>query len=219
MAKSCAQRMTLEAIVQMRRAGKAPGAMVLEKVAHIKALLRTYAVFDPADDCSAESQLKKMMATTQIVAVRTRPHPFNWGLKWESIITALGLKYAEVIADKIKDHNKNPDEALKFTYDEKTVMIMYPHFSATAKAIMDYHWSQFKPEESGLPIEMFARPDLNPYTQPKRGDSSNQLWVAIRSYKPEQTELRILREILTVVKNIKEWQRMRTEVLPGTHVQ
>ena len=81
-------------------------------------MLRVKAIYDPAQD--SEAQLKTSMMQKCVMVERPRPDPLQRGLKWEQIVAQQGLTYAAVIDEKLKQHNQDPDEAVKLNPNEAT---------------------------------------------------------------------------------------------------
>ncbi len=80
-------------------------------------------------------------------------------------------------------------------------------------ALLEYHWQNFKPQESGITLKTLSLRYLNPDSKPDKPElSSNTIWLEIRRPTKLKNDYFFMREVGTFVKNLKEKFRVKGKV-------
>lgn len=210
MGKSSACRMILEAACVLNLTDEE-----LQSTASVfKALLRMRAIYDPAE--TEELQLLKAMGGKAMLTDRPRPDPLMWANRWSRVIVAQGSVFAEVIAAKIKEYNKDKTDGCTISRDEEAIITFLPAQSQEFLNLLEYHWQNFKVQESAVNIKRLSTKDLNPVlrnaTRTSRCPKENILWMDILKWSQEKCHYWLMREVGTFAKNIKEAVRANKKI-------
>lgn len=206
MGKSSACRMILEAAFNLNLNDDEIRAIAPQ----LKALLRMRAIYDPAE--TEEQQFFKSMTGKAILSERPRPDPLMWATRWSKVIGSQGLSFQDVVQDKIKDYNRDKTEGVAISREEAMFITFFPFQNADFINLLEYHWQNYKVQESAVNIKRLALKDLNPNLKQKRCSKDNTLFQEVFRWTPQKNHYWLMREVGTFLKNIKEAVRAGKKV-------
>ena len=197
MGKSSACRMILEAACSLNLTDEE-----LQSTANIfKALLRMRCIYDPAEN--EELQLLKSMAAKTVLAERPRPDPLMWATRWQKVIASRSLVFSEVIAQKIREYSKDKTEGATISRAEAEIITFLPLQGKEFLDLLEYHWQNYKVQESAVNIKRLCLKDLNPALKARRCSKDNALFLGIFRWTQEKCHYWLIREVGTFVMRIK----------------
>ena len=177
----------------------------------IKALLRMKAIYDPG--CDGEDQLNKSLAGKMRMSERPRPDPLQMYHVFLCAAKRAGLEYLKAIGPNIKAHNSKEVQAgSQISSNEEQFLKNVHGQNSKFRAIVDYHWQNFKIAESALPLTVISSKNLDLDRMPCVRDLGNELWREVKRPTPAKNEAWVRRKIGIFLKNIKNVMRQRNKV-------
>ena len=172
----------------------------------LKAVLVMKATYE--EGTSLNDQMYKALSGKMQVADRQRPDVMQISYAFQQRADRERQDYSEVVATYIQEFNALSLSETKVLSDKEAAVVkVLPLQTPQCLAKLEYHWQQYRVQDSAFPLMVLSCPAFISGTKPK--DGGNQLWAEICSTSPEKREAMVTRRIGIFVNNIKAHARSK----------
>jgi predicted CopG family antitoxin len=174
----------------------------------LKAVFRVKATSSPAS--SMKEQIKQSIGSKMQVSERPRPTPVQLAYAWMERCKEEGKSYGEVLDEYIWEYNMDSTERKLVTRLEADVVEVLPLQTEECQNKIEYHWQNFKPTESAIPLHYLGNKAWTHGSVPR--PVSSTLWKEIQRPTPDKRAACVFRWIGVFIANIKNAARLKKKV-------
>ena len=174
----------------------------------LKAIYTVKATFQPAED--GRQQIKKSLGSKMQLAKRPSPDVVQMSWAWLQQAQEEGRAYAEIIEELIAEYNEGSTDRKNISEGEAAVVKILPAQTEECRNKIEYHWQNFKTQESALTLGHLSDKAWLQGTTPK--NQTDALWKEILKGSPDKRASCVFRWIGIFVTNLKNAARLQKSV-------
>ena len=179
----------------------------------LKAIYTVKATFQPAVD--GRQQIKKSLGSKMQLAKRPAPDVVQMSWAWQQQAQEEGRSYMEIIDELIAEYNEDSTDRKNISDGEAAVVKILPAQTEECRNKIEYHWQNFKIQESALTLGHLSDKAWLQGTTPK--NQIDVLWKDILKGSADKRASCVFRWIGIFVANLKNAARLQKNVNLKVH--